>query len=283
MFNVVRTDSLGSRMRLQTLQNKVVVVTGGASGIGAAVCRRFSREGARIGVLDIDAAGVQAAVENLKAAGVEAVGIKCDVVDEGECNSAIRKVIGLYGGIDILVNNAGITQRSAFRDTKISVYRRVMDVNFYGALHCTKAAIDSLIERKGSIIVIESLAGVTPLLGRTGYCASKHALHGFFTSLRSELRESGLHIMIVCPGFVKTDLQARALGGDGRVTTHPQSVVGKPTSAERVAEAICKAALQRRHLLILTPVGKLSYWFSRFAPVFYERLMARQVKKELVR
>jgi len=270
-------------MHTKGIKDKVVVVTGGASGIGAALCRRFSREGARIGLLDLDAAGVQAAVDNFKAAGVEAVGIKCDVVDEAECNSAIRKVIGRYGGIDILVNNAGITQRSAFMDTNISVYRRVMDVNFYGALHCTKAAIDSLIERKGSIIVIESLAGVTPLLGRTGYCASKHALHGFFTSLRSELRDSGLHIMIVCPGFVKTNLQTRALGGDGRVTNHPQSMVGKPTSAEEVAEAVCKAALQRRHLLILTPVGKLSYWISRFAPVFYERLMARQVKEELVR
>jgi NAD(P)-dependent dehydrogenase (short-subunit alcohol dehydrogenase family) len=92
-------------------------------------------------------------------------------------------VTGAASGIDVLVNNAGITQRSAFADTKTSVYRQVMDVNFFGSLHCTKAAISSLIERKGVIIVIESLAGVSPLLGRTGYCASKHALHGFFTSL----------------------------------------------------------------------------------------------------
>ena len=268
---------------MTNFKNKVVVVTGAASGIGAAICLRFAREGARIGLLDMDAKGVQAASDKLRANGADAVGIRCDVVDEDECTSAMKEIIGRYGGIDVLVNNAGITQRSAFVDTRISVYRRVMEVNFFGSLHCTKAAINSLIERKGIIIVIESLAGITPLLGRTGYCASKHALHGFFTSLRSELRNTGTHIMLVCPGFVETSLQSRALGGDGRVTTHPQSMVGKPVSAESVAGKIYKGAAERKHLLVLTPVGKLTYWIHRFAPRLYERLMARQLKEELLR
>jgi NAD(P)-dependent dehydrogenase (short-subunit alcohol dehydrogenase family) len=264
-------------------KNKVVVVTGAASGIGAAICRRFAREGARIGLLDMDKTSAQAAAKKFRAIGVEAVSIRCDVVNENECTSAMKEIIGLYGGIDVLVNNAGITQRSAFVDTQISVYRRVMDVNFFGSLHCTKAAMASLIERKGMIIVIESLAGLTPLLGRTGYCASKHALHGFFTSLRSELRNTGIHIMLVCPGFVETRLQTRALGGDGRVTTHPQSMVGRPVSADNVAGKIYKGAVNRKYLLVLTPVGKLTYWIHRFAPRLYERLMARQLKEELIR
>ena len=261
----------------------MVVVTGAASGIGAAISRRFAREGARIGLLDMDAKGVQAASDKLRANGVDAVGIRCDVVDEDQCTSAMKEIIGLYGGIDVLVNNAGITQRSAFVDTQTRVYRRVMDVNFFGSLHCTKAALVSLIERKGLIIVIESLAGITPLLGRTGYCASKHALHGLFTSLRSELRATGTHIMLVCPGFVETSLQSRALGGDGRVTTHPQSMAGKPVSAASVAGKIFKGAVKRKHLLVMTPVGKLTYWIHRFAPRLYERLMARQLKEELIR
>jgi NAD(P)-dependent dehydrogenase (short-subunit alcohol dehydrogenase family) len=264
-------------------KNKVVVVTGAASGIGAAICQRFAEAGAKIGLLDMDEAGVKVAANKLEGDGADAVGIKCDVANETDCARAIGVVIQRYGGVDVLVNNAGITQRSAFVDTKISVYRKVMDVNFYGSLHCTRAAIDCLIERRGSIIVIESMAGLTPLLGRTGYCASKHALHGFFTSLRAELRDSGIHIMLVCPGFVNTNLQTRALGEDGRVTTHPQTVVGKPTSAEKVAEAIYKGALKKRHLLVLTPVGKLAYWISRLAPVIYERLMTKQVKEELER
>jgi len=260
-----------------------VVVSGAASGIGAAICRRFAAEGAKIGLLDMDAQSVAAAADRLNDAGADALGLKCDVADETQCTAAVDTIIKLFGGVDLLVNNAGITQRSAFVDTQISVYRKVMDVNFYGSLNCTRAAIDSLIDRQGSIIVIESLAGLTPLLGRTGYCASKHALHGFFTSLRSELRETGVHVMLVCPGFVNTNLQTRALGGDGRVTTHPQSVVGKPASATKVADAIYKGALKKRHLLVLTPVGKLAYWISRLAPVLYERLMARQVRGELDR
>ncbi len=262
---------------------KVIVVTGAASGIGAAICDRFAREGASIMLLDRDEAAVKAAADRLKNNGVDAEGYRCDVAGEEECIAVMEQVIERCGGIDVLVNNAGITQRSAFVDTRTSVYRKVMDVNFFGSLHCTKAAIDSLIKRKGVIIVIESLAGVSPLLGRTGYCASKHALHGFFTTLRSEIRDSGVHIMLVCPGFVQTSLQTRALGGDGQVTTHPQSTVGKPTSAAKVAADIFKGAQARKPLLVLTPVGKLSYWISRLAPILYERLMARKVKEELMR
>ncbi len=270
-------------MGTMDFKGKVVVVTGAASGIGAAVCQKFGRAGSKMGLLDMDEASVKAAAGEFKDAGIDAVGIQCDVADEAQCTVAMDKILEIYGGIDILVNNAGITQRSAFVNTKTSVYRKVMAVNFFGSLYCTKAAIDSLIARRGIIIVIESLAGVSPLLGRTGYCASKHALHGFFTSLRSELRDTGVQIMLVCPGFVKTNLQTRALGGDGQVTPHPQSMVGKPTSAQKVAEDIYTGALNKRHLLVLTPVGKLAYWVSRLAPILYERLMARQVREELDR
>jgi len=191
-------------------KNKVIVVTGAASGIGAAICDRYAREGASLILLDIDEAAVKAAADKLKAGGVDAEGYRCDVAHEEDCTAVIEKVIEQRGGIDVLVNNAGITQRSAFVDTEISVYRKVMEVNFFGSLHCTKAAINSLIKRKGVIIVIESLAGVSPLLGRTGYCASKHALHGFFTSLRSPAntlctdflphcdRKSGRPVLTLC-------------------------------------------------------------------------------------
>jgi short-subunit dehydrogenase len=277
------TKSVKGTMPHQNFKDKVIVVTGAASGIGAAVCDRFAREGACLILLDQDAEGVKAAAAKLQASGVEARGYQCDVVVEEDCTAVIEDVIERYSGIDVLVNNAGITQRSAFVDTATSVYRKVMNVNFFGSLYCTKAAITSLIQRKGVIIVIESLAGVSPLLGRTGYCASKHALHGFFTSLRSEIRHCGVHIMLVCPGFVETNLQTRALGGNGQVTSHPQSVVGKPTSAAKVAADIFKGMQARKPLLVLTSVGKCAYWFSRLAPTLYERIMARQVKEELLR
>lgn len=262
-------------------RNKVVVVTGGASGIGFALCQRFASDGAKIGLLDMDGEALKAARESLAASGVDCTGFVCDVSNRRQCEDAIARILQNYGGIDVLVNNAGITQRGAFRSTRVAVFEKVMAINFFGSLYCTKAAIESLVERKGLIIVNESVAGLAPLLGRTGYSASKHALNGLFTSLRTELFGTGAHVMIVCPGFVRTNLQTRALGGDGQVTDHPQSTVGSQGTPEEAAEAIYRAAVKRKNLLVLTPIGKLSYWMSRLAPGVYERMMAKKLRAEL--
>jgi len=265
------------------LENQVVVVTGGASGIGWATCERFAREGTHIALLDLDEAAIAARCRELEARGVEVLGQCCDVSDQADCSAAAEAILERFGGVDVLVNNAGITQRAAFVDTQVSVFERVMAVNFFGSLYITKALIDSLIERRGQVIVIESIAGVAPLLGRTGYAASKHALHGLFTSLRTELRATGTHVMIVCPGFIKTNLQTRALGGDGEVTDHPQSTIGKQSTPEEAAEAIVQGAIERKHLVVLTLAGKLGYWLSRLAPVLYERIIERKFRAELER
>jgi NAD(P)-dependent dehydrogenase (short-subunit alcohol dehydrogenase family) len=202
---------------------------------------------------------------------------------EEECQQTIQTVLNAYGGIDILVNNAGLTQRSAFVDTQTAVYQKVMSVNFFGALYCTKAAIKSLIERRGVIVVTSSHAGYAPLLGRTGYSASKHALHGLFESLRTEVKSLGVHVLMLCPGFTRTNLQERALDGDGSVTRHPQSKVGAEDTPEHVAEAVFQGVLKRKRMLVLTPTGKMTYWLSRLAPGLYEKIMANQLKQELIR
>ncbi|MBT3258656.1 MAG: SDR family oxidoreductase [Deltaproteobacteria bacterium] len=266
---------------MTSFKNKVIVVTGAASGIGLAICERFAKAGAALGLLDMDAERLKAAEKKLCDGGVRCLSVPCDVSSRDACNTAIGQILDHFGGIDVLVNNAGITQRSAFVDTDIAVFEKVMAVNFFGSLYCTKAAIHSLIERKGLIIVNESIAGIAPLLGRTGYSASKHALHGLFTSLRTEIRETGAHVMVVCPGFVETHLQTRALGADGRVTQRPQSRVGGQQTPEKVADIIYRGALRRKDLLVLTPVGKLTWWMSRLLPPLYERIMAKQLKSEL--
>ncbi len=262
-------------------RGKVVAVTGAASGIGFAVCKKFAEAGAHIGLLDMDAAGLESAESKLRIIGAQWVSAPCDVSKQDDCNKAIGRILEHFGGIDVLVNNAGITQRSAFVDTDVAVFEKVMAVNFFGSLYCTKAAIKSLIQRRGLIIVNESIAGIAPLLGRSGYSASKHALHGLFTSLRTEIRGTGTHVMVVCPGFVETNLQTRALGADGRVTDHPQSRVGGQQTTEQVADIIYRGALKRKDLLVLTPVGKITWWMSRLVPPLYERIMARQLKSEL--
>lgn len=268
--------------RHRDFSGKVVVVTGGARGLGAAYARRFARDGAKLAVLDIDAAQAAALAAEL-ARGGEALGLGCDVTDEAACARAIETVTERFGGIDVLVNNAGITHRSAFAKTDTRVFRRVMDVNLFGAIHCTKAALPSLLERRGLVIAVSSIAGIAPLFGRTGYAAAKHAVVGLFSSLRTELAPHGVHVLVVCPGFTATGIAAAALDGDGRTTGHPQSTVGRVATPESVAEAVHRAARTGRSLLVLTAAGKAAYVLGRLAPAVYERLMARSLRRELER
>jgi len=256
----------------------VVAITGAASGIGRALARRYARSGARLGLLDRDAAGLDALAAELAERGTEVHAVACDVTRREECKSAIDSILDAYGGVDVLINNAGITHVSAFADTDVDVVRRVMDVNFFGALYCTQAALASLVARRGLVIVISSVAGFSPLAGRCAYSASKHALHGLFETLRSEQRESGLGVMMVCPGFTRTGIEAHALGGDGHALRAPRNVFGRQADPDGVADAIFRAALRRRRLLVLSPVGKLAYAVSRLWPSLFERMMIRRMR-----
>lgn len=264
------------------LQDKVVVISGGASGIGKAIAEKFGRMGSKIGILDFNQKTLSETESFFKQRGIEIYALKCDVSNPVTCASSINKIIKLWGGIDILVNNAGITQRSLFRNTKLEVYRRIMDVNFFGTLNCTKPALESLIERKGTIVVTTSIAGIAPLYGRTGYSSSKHALHGFFESLRTELADQSVHVMLLCPYFTVTNLQDRALDGEGKINLKERSLIGKQASAESVAEAVYRGVLKRKRILVLTPMGKISYYLSRFFPGFYEKKMAEKIKPEFI-
>lgn len=262
---------------------KNVVITGAAGGMGSALARAFAAEGANLALLDLDGAAAEARATGLAAAGAEALGLACDVTDEASCAEALERARAELGGVDVLVNNAGITHRSAFADTSIEVHHRVMAVNYFGALYCTRAALADLVTRRGQIIVISSIAGFSPLLGRTGYAASKHALHGLFGSLRAELEASGVSVLIACPGFTRTGISTAALDGDGSVTSHPQSTLGRVAEPDQVAAAILRAAARNRRLLVLSAVGRLTLAMMRLAPGLYERLMAKAMAKELRR
>src|SRR5690606_6491094 len=136
----------------------------------------------------------------------DVVGLRCDVSDSMAVQQAVALVLERLGGIDVRINNAGITHRSRVADTSLAVFERIMAVNFYGALHCTQAALPSLVARRGQIIVLSSLSQYAPVPDRAAYNASKHALHGLFETLRGELDGTGVHVMMVCPGYTATDL-----------------------------------------------------------------------------
>jgi NAD(P)-dependent dehydrogenase (short-subunit alcohol dehydrogenase family) len=268
---------------MRDFAGRVVVVTGGGSGLGAAFARRFARAGSKLALLDVDAGAARALAAELTAAGAECVALPCDVGDEVTVQAAFGAVRARFGGVDVLVNNAGVTHRSAFAETDTAVYRKVMEVNFFGSLHCTKAALPSLRERRGLVVAVSSIAGLAPLYGRTGYAASKHAVQGFFSSLRSELAPDGVGVLIVCPGFTATGIAAAALDGDGRRTQHPQSTIGRLATPESVADAVYEAARRGRRLLVLSAVGRVTYALQRISPALYERLMARSLRRELER
>jgi short-subunit dehydrogenase len=155
-----------------------------------------------------------------------------------------------------------------------------MAVNFFGAVHGTLAALDSLCARHGQIITISSIAGFSPLVGRTAYAASKHALHGFFDSLRSELRTEGVDVMLVCPSFIATGIERAALGGDGQPAAAPRRTTGAEAAPDEVASLILNAARRRRRLCLPATTSRLAWWLSRIAPTLYERLMLRRVGAE---
>jgi short-subunit dehydrogenase len=189
----------------------------------------------------------------------------------------VAAAVGAWGGVDVLVNNAGITHLGRFCETRVDVVRRVMEVNFFGAVHCTKAALPHLLARRGRIVVLSSVAGLAPLATRTGYAASKHALHGFFESLRAEHRRDGLRVLMVCPSFVETRIGERALGPDGGAApAGARTGVRAAITAEEVADAVLRAVRRgRRRLLVPTSAG-VAVTVARLAPALYERLMARR-------
>lgn len=268
-------------MPKRNFRDRAVVITGGAGGIGRALGRSFGSKGAKIAIVDLPTSPLAESREELEGAGIEAIALPCDITSTEQVRATMSAVREAFGSIDVLVNNAGIVHRSAFADTRPEVFRRVMEVNVFGALHCTQACLDDLIASRGLIIAVSSIAGLAPLYGRSGYAASKHAMHGLFESLGAEVADKGVGVLMVCPSFVETGLEASTLGGDGTRVARPRSKVGKLGNADDVAEDVLKAAEAGRRRLVLTPVGKTSAVLSRLAPGLYERLMIRSLRSEL--
>lgn len=268
-------------MGRRSFNGRTVLVTGAGGGLGRAIAARFARAGARIVGLDKDAAGVDGLRAEIEGQGGQCLALPCDVTDAEACACAVAAGVERFGSLDVLVNNAGMSQRSGFAATDLAVIRRVMDVNFYGAVHCTKAALPHLLATRGLIVAVSSVAGYTPLIARTGYAASKHAMHGFFESLRSEVEPQGVDVMMACPSFIATRIDRNAIGGDGQPVRHAQVTIGDPLSADAVAERIFAGAARGRRLLLIGRTAWQAWWVSRLAPRLYEKLMARRLKGEL--
>jgi NAD(P)-dependent dehydrogenase (short-subunit alcohol dehydrogenase family) len=268
-------------MTRRSFGGTTVLVTGAGGGLGRALALRFAAAGANIVALDRDAAGIDTLAAELGRLGTTCLALPCDVTDAGACSRAVALAVERFGSLDVLVNNAGISHRSGFAATGLDVIRHVMEVNFFGAVNCTKAALPHLVARRGLVVVISSVAGYTPLIARTGYAASKHALHGFFDSLRGELAPEGVEVMVVCPSFIATRIDRNALGGDGQPVRHAQVTVGRALAAEDAAGQVFAGAERGRRLLLIGRTARAAWQLNRFAPRLYELIMARRLRGEL--
>ena len=268
-------------MSRRSFEGRTVLVTGAAGGLGRALAHRFAAASAHVVAVDRDAAGVDELARELVSSGHACLALGCDVTDADAVEAVVTETRRRFGGMDVLINNAGISHRSPLAQTRPEVIRRVMEVNFFGSVHFTQAALPQLLERSGMIIVVSSVAGFAPLVARTGYAASKHALHGFFESLRPEVAQSGMDVMLVCPSFISTGIERNALGADGGPVTHAQVVIGQRLTPEVAADRIFVAAGRRRRLLRIGRTADLAWWVSRIAPAAYERGMARRLRGEM--
>ncbi len=263
------------------LTGKVVLISGAAGGLGVALCLRYASAGSHIGAIDLDEARLDALVHDLHARGAQALALPCDITDSEACKAAVARTLQRFGSIHGLINNAGISHRSLLRSTKLEVIRSVMEVNFFGALNLTHAALPHITTERGFIAAISSVAGFSPLIGRTGYAASKHALHGFFDSLRSEVEGSGVSVTLVCPSFIRTGIGAAALDADGgSLAGKPRLTSGGESTPEDIADGIFVAVAKNRRLLLPDRTSRLAWCLSRVAPALYTGIMKRRVGAE---
>ncbi|MBX2985260.1 MAG: SDR family oxidoreductase [Bacteroidia bacterium] len=261
-----------------SLKGKRIVITGASSGIGRALAIEAVRRGANVCA---GARNVEALAELVQQCGqTTLITHQLDVADKESCEAFIAFAAKQMGGIDVLINNAGISMRANFVELDVSVLERVMQVNFWGAVYCTHAAMTYLLKSKGSVVGVSSVAGFNGLPGRTGYSASKFALQGFLEALRTENLKTGLHVMIACPGFTASNIRNTALNAEGKVQNESPRNENKMMSSSAVASGILDGIDRRRNILVMTTQGKLSYWLSKFAPRLLSRLTYKVMKSE---
>lgn len=261
---------------MKSLADKVVVVTGGSSGIGKALAEIALSHGARVAVCGRSLGKLQATF----ATSPDVLCVQADVSKEEDCNKFIGEVVAKWGRVDVLLNNAGISMRALFEDADLKVIRELMDINFWGTVYCTKAALPFILKTKGVVAGISSIAGYRGLPARTGYSASKFAMQGFLEALRTELLRTGVHVMWVSPGFTASNIRNVARSANGTSQAETPLDESKLMSAEECARIILDGVAQRKRTIIMTGQGKLAVWLNKLLPSLADKMVYKHFLNE---
>lgn len=259
-----------------SFHNKVVWITGASSGIGKALSIELSKQGALL-ILSARNEKTLLEVKNLCENSEKVKVLALDLEDSSSFDTKVINAINWFGRIDILVNNGGISQRALAKDTSLEVDKRIMDINFTGTIALTKAVLPHFLERQqGHFVVTTSIVGriASPL--RSTYAASKHALHGFFDSFRAEVHNDNIHVTLICPGYVNTEISRNALVGDGSAQNTMDKATENGIQPVRFAKLMAKAIIQKKQEAhIAGAKEKLGVFVKRFFP----RIFAYMIRK----
>ena len=267
-------------MNLDRLKDKVIIITGASSGIGRAMAEVYAAHGAHVVLGARSADALRETAEGITSRGGSAVWRETDVTSEEDCRRLVECAADVFGRIDVLICNAGISMRAVFDDVDLKVLHRLMDVNFWGTVYCSKYALPYLQASHGSLVGISSVAGLHGLPGRTGYSASKFAMTGFLETVRIENIKKGLHVMVACPGFTASNVRFAALTADGSQQGATPRAEEKMMTPERVAEIVARGILRRKRLCLMEAEGRATHFVKKFAPAFLDRMFYMVMSRE---
>jgi short-subunit dehydrogenase len=253
-----------------------ICITGASSGIGLALLRQYVALGCKVS----GCARQINELQNQFGSNPNVMMITADVSLEKDCKQFIEKAIAQNGEIDVLINNAGISMRAMFAGIDLQVLHKLMNINFWGAVHCTHFALPSIIKTKGVVCSTSSIAGYRGLPARSGYSSSKFALQGFMESLRTEMLHTGVHIMWVSPGFTASNIRNVAINAAGNAQGETPLQENKLMSADQCATIMMHAIAKRKRTVVMTLQGKLTVWINKLFPALADKLVFNHFAKE---
>lgn len=264
----------------RTFKDKVVIITGASSGIGAALAREFAKCGSKVVIAARTGTKLTELENELSGSSQNVISLVTDVTREEDCCRLIEFAVERFGKIDILINNAGLSMKALFHETDLAVLHRLMDVNFWGTVYCSRYALPWLIKVKGSLVAVSSVAGFHGLPSRSGYSASKFALRGLLDTIRIENLKNGLHVMVAAPGFTASEIRKHALLADGREQGDSPKNEKHMASSESVAKKILIGIRYKRRNLIISMEGKFTAMFQHIIPKTIDKIFYNDLAKE---